>query len=95
MGLTPYETERLKTLAAKGGIELDVKFTKEVKLSRKEIKKIEAALSEWGEPLVLVKKSNKPVRVFTHSGHAKLCKGMKEWHKSQGHKTKATVVAAV
>lgn len=67
--LTPYESARLQTLAAKAGITLPHTEAVNIKLRTKEIKKIEKALNKSaGKPIILIRK-RLLVRVFTRDGY--------------------------
>jgi hypothetical protein len=67
--LTPYESARLQTLAAKAGITLPHTEAVNIKLRSKEIKKIEKALNKSaGKPIILIRK-RLLVRVFSQDGY--------------------------
>jgi len=84
-GLTAYQTERLMVLAKKGGIDLQVELAPKLKLTRKEVGKIEKALiASDGKAVVLVKKNGNPVRVFSKQGYKQIGLGMTNYHKNKG-----------
>jgi len=65
--LTPKQLKQLSKLAQKAGITLPQAVqNQEIKLSRKEIRKITHAINiSCGKAIVLVKRNDSPVHVFT------------------------------
>ena len=81
--LTEKELARLNRIAEKA------KQRRRVKLTRKEIHRIEDGFSDGNVRLMIVKRGDNAVRVFSPKGHAKICQSLREYHA----KKKATKTA--
>lgn len=81
--LTPYEKQRLEKLAQKAGIKMPKIPAPVILLSRKEVRRIERALSETnGAPILLVKKTAS-VRVYSPDSHKAVGASLRKFHASK------------
>jgi hypothetical protein len=78
--LTPYEKKRLEKLAQKAVIKMPKIPAPVVLLTRKEVRRIERALSESAGKAVLLVKKTASVRVYSPESHCKIGAGLRKRH---------------
>ena len=78
--LTPYEKKRLEKLAEKAGIKMPKIPAPVIQLSRKEVRRIERALSESAGRAVLLVKKTASVRCYTPDSHKAVGAGLRALH---------------
>lgn len=68
--LTAYQQQRLMVLAEKAGVKITGLKVREVKLTRKEIRRIERMLQSQGLT-ILVKRNGGPMKAYSQDGYGK------------------------